>query len=133
MKKLFLVCLLLLIITNCSGNYTQRDRLNEAVFIYNQGMRWNKLDSASNYISDEQRETLLEHYTKMQQDIQIVDYDVVETQLNPATNSAKVKINLTWVSQSSQELFTTLLEQHWEERDGEWKLVSEDSIGGHSI
>jgi len=125
-----IVLFFLLFFINCSGNYTARDKLNFAVYSYNTNIRWGKFEKAKDFVANR---FIIEHYKELlnKEDIRISEFDIVETKMTKEKAYVVVRIN--WYSLRTAQSYTTLLEQRWEEREGEWLLVEERVLDGKPL
>lgn len=121
----------LIIVFSCSGEYSPKEKLEEALFRYTTSLRWNNYQIAQKYIVSK---PLLEYYKQMDKaDTKISDYEIEDVQLDEKAGVAFIRLRIYWYSLKSAQLYATLLEQKWEEREGEWLLVKERILEGKSL
>lgn len=106
------------------------DKLKEAVFYLNEGVRWGRIQDVLAYVAPDSQGHYLESHKGVGAEIQITGYDIVSTQLDPQTSTAQIGVKLTWYRIDQMEVHDTVLLQRWEEREHAWLLVSEEHKDG---
>ncbi|MCU0662437.1 MAG: hypothetical protein MUC50_08955 [Myxococcota bacterium] len=106
------------------------EKLKEAVFTLNEGVRWGRLQDVLAYISPDSQSHYLESHKGVGAEIQITGYDVVSTRLDAETNTAQIGVKFSWYRLDRMEAHDTIVLQRWEAKDRLWLLVSEEFKDG---
>ena len=108
----------------------RQDSLREAVLLFNEGVRWGRLQDVMPRVALDSREHFLEMHKEFGRDLQVSDYEIVNTAVDWKKNTANVTVQITWYRKSQMEVFTTVLTQTWEEQAGEWLMTIESFTSG---
>ncbi len=108
----------------------RQDSLKEAVLLFNEGVRWGRLQDVVPRISPGHVANFMEMHKAFGKTIQISDYDILNTAANWEKKQAEVTVQITWYRNTEMELFTTILSQKWEESGTDWILGSESYVSG---
>ena len=109
---------------------TRGDKLKEAVFYFNEGVRWGRLDDVLARL-DPQFEA---HFLEMHKDfgtlIKVENCEVVNTKYDKKKGEAEVGIKITWYRVDEMVVRQTVLLQKWKDIKARWTLVSEEYRSG---
>jgi hypothetical protein len=116
--------------------YSTRDRITEAAREYNEGVRWGRLEQAAAHLQKEQRKKFYERHKSVEDELEIDDCEVVSLDLDKSdkkVNRAVARLQYSWILKRVGLLEKTATEQKWEERNGDWLLVSETRTKGSPL
>jgi hypothetical protein len=118
--------LLVAVCASCAGGYSRADRLQLRVDQFNNQVRWGRFHSAAEFFRDEEaRRAWLDVRREWGQDLQIADYEIVES-AEGDDGTTVVRVVVSWYRLSQSELHTTMFAQRWRLEDREWHLLSEE-------
>ena len=130
LSRLSLVVLGLSLVACGAANVKQQDSLKEAVLLFNEGVRWGRLQDVIPRVSPDYSAHFVEMHKAFGKDIQISDYEIVNTTADWKKKQAEVTVQITWYRQTEMEVFTTVLSQRWEESGVDWVMVAESYVSG---
>ena len=111
--------------SGCAGD--NRESLTEALHVFNDGVRWQRIDWSIGYVPKEKRPDYLARRAN-RPGIRVTGYDIQSVQLEH--QRARVFIQLSWYDQSGLRLLVTVIEQDWRLGDSGWQVVDERRVGG---
>lgn len=121
-----LASLAIVVLIGCAGGYGQGERLQRRVDQFNDQVRWGRYFSAATFFhDDEARQAWLSSRRQLGQDLQIADYEVVDS--TPDEDGVTVvRVVVSWYRLSQSSLETTMFAQRWRLEEREWHLISEE-------
>jgi hypothetical protein len=127
-KKLCFI--LLFVVTSCALYQTRGDKLKEAVFYFNEGVRWGRLDDVLGRLDPKFEEHFLEMHKDFGTLIKVENCEVVNSKYDKEKGEAEVGIKITWYRIDEMVLRQTVILQKWEDKSVHWTLVSEEYKSG---
>ena len=120
-----------ILVMSCGGGIGQsrETKLQEAIFVFNEAVRWGRVQQAIARVDPESQAQFIEQHKDFGKDLQITDYEIVSTTISKDV-TAQVGIQISWYRYSDMVAKTTVLMQHWEERDKNWLLIAEEYRAG---
>lgn len=109
-----------------------RDRgldLKDAVRAYNQRLRWNAYEQASQFVNPETRAAWLAARTASAGGLKITDIQVVRLQKpDPEDRTVEVLVSLTWYRLPDTRINQAVWAQTWQEKEARWRLIDEKVV-----
>ncbi len=134
--KIGFLCLLAaqLLFAACGGP-TQKAQsdLKDAVIQFNEGIRWGRLQEVMPRVSPENAEHFMKMHEKFGSEIQLTDYELINSTYNNENKTAKVTVRISWYRQNEMELCNTILLQEWELKGADWMMMTETYQSGDSF
>lgn len=119
-----------LIVFGCAALQGRSEKLREAVFVFNEGVRWGQIQDVLSRVDP----AIEAHFLKMHEDfgksIKVTECEVVRTQVDLEKGTAEVGVQLTWYRIDEMVVRETVLVQYWEEKEREWLMVREEFRSG---
>jgi hypothetical protein len=109
------------------------DELKEAVLMFNEGVRWGRLQEVLPRIDPKNTAHFMKMHEKFGTEIQVSDYELINSSYDSTKQTATVTVRITWYRQSEMELYSTLLSQSWEYHSAAWTLVTETYQSGEAF
>jgi hypothetical protein len=110
----------------CSGvKPRSQDNLNEAVLLFNEGVRWGRLQEVMPRLAPDNTAHFLEMHEGFGKEVKVSDYEIINTNVDWEKQTAVVMVKVTWYRITQMEEFTTVISQRWEEIGGEWMMMAE--------
>ena len=113
----------------CGGARQSSDTLQESILSYNDGVRWQRFESAANALPPKERGTFVDEMDSRAKDLKISEYDIVRVE-KTGTKAAKVQIKVAWYKDSEGTLRETHALQTWERHGKAWWMVEETRLRG---
>ncbi|MEK6609161.1 MAG: hypothetical protein AABZ30_15995 [Myxococcota bacterium] len=132
MRRLAIAALLAAAAAACVG-VTSADRLREALDVYNDGVRWGKLESAAPYVDAERQGEFRQLHRRERGDLEITNYELGEVVLDKDKTHATAHVTWTWHRRSEGIVRETVGEQQWERRGRQWIVAAEKRAGGDPL
>ncbi|MCP4601362.1 MAG: hypothetical protein GY847_12700 [Proteobacteria bacterium] len=130
-QSLSLLFLLALLHTSCAGlGQGRSDKLRDAIFYFNEGVRWGRLQDVLSRIDPDSEAHFLEMHKDFGTKIQLTAYEIVNTKINLEEGVAEVGLKLTWYRIDEMVLYETVIVQHWKENEREWYMEREEYRSG---
>jgi hypothetical protein len=118
----------------CGGpSQKAQSDLKDAVLRLNEGIRWGRLQEVMPRVNPENAEQFMKMHEKFGTEIQLSDYELINSTYNEKEKKADVVIRITWYRQSEMELFSTILLQAWEYQGMDWMLMTETYQSGQAF
>ena len=117
-------------------DYSTKDRVTMAAREFNDGVRWGKYDQAAIHIPKEQRERFLERHRRLDDELEIADYEMVSLEIDKTDRKkpkVTARVDYTWTLKNVGLVERTTTQQQWEERDGSWMVVREERVKGSPL
>lgn len=106
------------------------EKLKEAVFLLNEGVRWGRIHDVLSHVDPESQTHYIESHKGVGSELKITGYEVVSTQLTPGADRAQIGVKFTWYRIDRMEVHETVVLQSWQERNRIWLLVAEEHRSG---
>ncbi len=120
---------LALTLAACGGAQRDADTLQESIVSYNEGVRWQRFESAANALPPKERGTFVDEMDSRAKDLKISEYDIVRVE-KKGTKAAKVQVKVAWYKDSEGTLKETHALQTWERHGKAWWMVEETRLRG---
>lgn len=105
------------------------ETLGESVRSYNDGVRWQRYDTAAVHVPVAERSQFIDDADERAKDIKITDYEIVKVD-QKTDRIAQVQIKLSWYSDSEGKLRETQAMQTWERHGKTWLVIEETRLRG---
>jgi hypothetical protein len=129
-----LALLLVLPFTACfMEGYSMRDKVTEAARLYNEGVRWSKLEQAVKYLPKDDARIFVDRMTALEDELEFGDADMVELTLDKKHDKATARMSYIWMLKRRGLLEKTTTEQTWVEKDGRWIMKCEVRLRGSPL
>ena len=125
MKRL----ILLLAIAACGGAQQRADDLMDSVRGYNEGVRWNRYETAAAAVPPKERDQFIEEREDLEKELHISDYEVVRVGGAP-NRTAHIEVKYTWFKDSEGIVRETRALQTWERHGKAWMIIDERRTHG---
>jgi len=112
----------------CAGGYTNEEKLIDAINMYNEGMKWGKMDDMLLYIPKDEHERFFEKHKDWGRDISISGYQVVRQAYDKEKEIAIVQIRISWFRVDEQVLKSTVFQHKWEKDDKDRWMITEETV-----
>lgn len=120
---------ILLVSSGCLAGASTRERFMEALYDYNDAMRWGQYRNATAYVPPDARAALVAD-GRSRADVQIADYELVQVDISEDKLTALVLVDVSWMLRSEGLMRQSSFEQSWERQDGRWSMVAEKRVAG---
>jgi hypothetical protein len=125
-----LLLLAFLLAGGCYAPMGPREELVWAVREYSDGIRWNKIDQSARHLPVEKRQPFAERYGAVEDELEVVDYEVQRVEYDRKTDSAEVRVDISWSLKRRGVIERTVLQQHWEQKGHLWMLARQSVVRG---
>src|SRR5688572_33416446 len=79
------------------AGYTTRDRVTLALRDYNEGVRWNQLDKAGNFVPKDARDRFFEKHKAIEDELELADYEMTRLDvIKGKKNRATARVEYQW-------------------------------------
>ena len=117
----FVVAVVLL--GGCStGMFTDRDRLKMALEEFNDGIRWNKVESSCGHLPVAARKAFAEKYASYAGEIEFMDYEVQRIEWDRSKMTADVRVEISWAAKRRGILERSVILESFQEVRGGWLI-----------
>ena len=131
MKSLSFLAILGTVLISCGvATPNKQDTLKESVLLFNEGVRWGRLQDVLPRVAPEHADNFIEMHKDFGKTIQISDYELINTKANWEDKQAVVTVQITWYRNTEMELHTTILSQKWEQVGVDWVMMAESFVSG---
>jgi hypothetical protein len=122
---------LVLSLGGCVGSgLSQRDEMMMAIEEFNDGIRWGSVDRSARHLPVEARKHFTDRYGAIEDEVEILDYEIQRIEVNRAAQSADVRVDISWTSKRSGILERTVVQQHWEQKGSSWVMTRQARLRG---
>ena len=121
--------LVLLTLSACATAQSNSDALQESILSYNDGVRWERFETAATSLPPKQRSAFVDDMDQRSKDLKISQYDVVRVD-KTGSKAAKVHVKLGWYMETEGTLKETHAMQTWERHGKAWWLVEQTRLRG---
>ena len=105
--------------------------LVEALQEYNDGLRWQRMAEASQFVAPAQRNEFAAR-VELLQDVRVTDYQVGAVKLN-GDNRAYVLVSIDWYALRTGQLNQTVVQQTWDRKGERWEVSDQRWVRGKSF
>ena len=130
MRRPLVLASLVCIVAACGPGQKSKDSLHETILIFNDGVRWGRLQQVLPRIHPDSVEHFVEMHKEFGKDIKISDYELINAQHDIDNKKADVTVQITWYRESEMVVKSTILIQHWEEHGQDWIMLAEEYHSG---
>ncbi len=130
MKTLSVICLVGAITASCGAAQQNQDKLRETVLLFNEGIRWGRLQDVMPHLYSENAAHFIEMHKEFGKEIQISDYEIINWVIHPESKKADINVQFVWYRLSEVEVHETIVTQHWEKQAQGWFLIAEEFVSG---
>jgi hypothetical protein len=123
MKRLILITIAFGALA-CGGARQRADDLMDSVRGYNEGVRWNRYETAAAAVPPKERDQFIEEREDLEKELHISDYEVVRIGGAP-DRTAHIEVKYTWFKDSEGIVRETRAIQTWERHGKAWMIVDE--------
>lgn len=116
----------------CATAQTNSEALQESVLSYNDGVRWERFETAAIALPPKQRSGFVDEMDQRSKDLKISQYDVVRID-KASAKVAKVHIKLGWYMENEGTLKETHALQTWERHGRAWWMVEQTRLRGDQM
>src|SRR5205085_12628376 len=88
------------------GPQHDSDTLQEVILSYNEGIRWERFETAASSLPPKQRSEFVDEMDQRSKDLKISQYDIVRVD-KPTRKMGKVQIKVAWYKDSEGKLNVT--------------------------
>ncbi len=114
----------------CMATEGKAAKLNEAVFYFNEGVRWGRIQDVIARLDPAAEAHFLEMHKEFGSNIKVTGYDLTSSNLDLENNTADIGIKITWYRNDEMVVYETLLIQHWTEKKNHWVMTGEEFVQG---
>ncbi len=117
----------------CAGSIlSSRDELKLAIQDFNEGVRWGKVEQSAARLPVDLRAGFAERYAGLEDDLEIMDYDVQRIDWDRAADRALVRVDMQWSLKRRGLVERTIVEEEWLKKGG-WVLVAAKRLKGSPL
>lgn len=117
--------------TSCTGDESPGQKLEIAVNLFNNAVRWGNINAAAAYVPTDKRDAWVKRRRRLADTISILDYDLVDVRhLAITALDAEVTVSIQWSPKTSNVVETTTLLQKWKYIDTEkrWEMDEQKEL-----
>lgn len=131
LRSALILWLLAGILCSCSLLSTQKgdeEALRLAADRFNTNLRWEDYKAAATRMAPSKREDFWNQADRLQGQVRIMDYQVVDVSMNDADGSGAVTLRYRFFHKRNPQLQTTMVHQKWvfSDREHVWQVVKND-------
>jgi hypothetical protein len=119
--------------TGCGAAQREPEPLDQAVRVYNDGLRWQRFDDAASRLPSDRRDDFLDERDQLHDDLRISEYDVIRVRYDDKQRRAKVQVKYTWYLESRGVVHETHTVQTWHRGDEIWVMRGERYLRGEAM
>jgi hypothetical protein len=116
-------------IAACGGAQQRADDLMDSVRGYNEGVRWNRYETAAAAVPPKERDQFIEDREDLEKELHISDYEVIRVGATK-DRSAHIEVKYTWFKDSEGIVRETRAIQTWERHGKAWMIIDERRTHG---
>ncbi len=124
------VYLVAAVLASCGAGQGRTDKLRDAIYYFNEGVRWGRLQDVLSRVDPESEAHFLEMHKDFGTNIRLTACEIVNTKIDLDSGSAEVGVKITWYRVDEMVVNETVLVQHWQEKEREWRMVREEYRAG---
>jgi hypothetical protein len=123
-SRLALLVAAALLAAGCMSTTQRReDTLVRQARIFNDDWRWSRWDAMTTAMSREDAAAFRGRVEAVEDELVLADFEVTSVTFAPGSDAATVLARFEWYYKRDPRLRNTTVEQRWEHRDGDWKVV----------
>ena len=115
---------------SCGAGQGRSAKLKDAIFHFNEGLRWGRVQDVLKHIDPEAEAHFFEMRGEFGKNIQMTGWEITRTEADMNRGIAQVGVKITWYRLDQMEVCDTLLVQYWEEKDRRWVMTREEYQSG---
>ncbi len=104
---------ILIVFSSCGGYTSPGEKLQRAVFRYNNAVRWSNYAVAGEYIPPEERAEYLADRRDASNELRILEFNIDEVRHANLASKAEVLVTFRWVQPASNIVNNSTFTQHW--------------------
>ena len=132
-RAALLVAVAVSCVAGCGAAQRDTEPLDEAVRLYNDGLRWQRFDEAASRLPASRRDDFLDERDQLHDDLRISDYEVIRVRYDGKQRRAKVQVKYTWYLESRGVVHETHAVQTWHRGEEIWVLRGERHLRGETM
>jgi hypothetical protein len=135
-SRLVLLALLVLAAmaaAGCGAAQREPEPLDQAVRVYNDGLRWERFDEAASRLPADRRDDFLDERDQLHDDLRISDYETIRVRFDGKQRRARVQVKYTWYLESRGVVHETHAVQTWHRGDEIWVMRGERHLRGETM
>jgi hypothetical protein len=117
-------------VAGCGAAQREPEPLDQAVRVYNDGLRWQRFDEAASRLPAARRDDFLDQRDQLHDDLRISEYDVIRVRYDDKQRRARVQVKYTWYLESRGVVHETHAVQTWHRGDEIWVMRGERFLRG---
>ena len=117
----------------CGAAQREPEPLDQAVRLYNEGVRWQRFDEAASRLPVERRDDFLDQRDQLHEDLRISQYDIIRVRYDGKQRRARVQVKYTWYRESRGVVHETHAVQTWHRGEEIWVMRGERHLRGESM
>jgi hypothetical protein len=111
-------------LAGCMGTTQRReDTLVRQVRTFNDDFRWARWDAMTTVMPREDAEAFRRRVENIEDELVFADYEVTSVTFATGSETATVVAKFEWYYKGDPRVRATTMEQRWEHRDGDWRVV----------
>jgi hypothetical protein len=125
MTRLFPLLGLLALAAGCMATTQRReDALVRQARMFNDDWRWARWDAMTSSMSKEDADAFRRRVEALEDELVLADFEVTSVTFASGSDQATVVSKFEWFLKRDPRVRVTTVEQRWEHRDGDWKVVA---------
>jgi hypothetical protein len=113
-----------LTLAGCMGTTQRReDTLVRQVRVFNDDWRWARWDAMTTLMLREDADAFRRRVETIEDELVFADYEVTSVTFATGSEAATVVAKFEWYYKGDPRVRATTVEQRWEQRDGDWRVV----------
>lgn len=117
----------------CGAAQREPEPLDQAVRVYNDGLRWERFDEAASRLPADRRDDFLDERDQLHDDLRISDYETIRVRFDGKQRRARVQVKYTWYLESRGVVHETHAVQTWHRGDEIWVMRGERHLRGETM
>jgi hypothetical protein len=113
------------------GAPSRSQRVQEAAYELNMGLRFHSADAGLDRVAKTERERFIKRHQLWHNKIRIVDLDAAGIQIRD-DGDANLYLSISWQRMEEQDIHQTVIVQRWHDTRGKWLLAGEERAQGDS-
>ncbi len=108
----------------CMGTSQRReDTLVRLARMFNDDWRWARWDAMTTAMTSEDAATFRQRVQNIEDELVLTDYEVTSVTFATGSETATVVTKFEWYYKRDPRVRATTVEQRWEHRSGDWRVV----------
>lgn len=117
----------------CGAAQREPEPLDQAVRVYNDGLRWERFDEAASRLPADRRDDFLDERDQLHDDLRISDYETIRVRFDGKQRRARVQVKYTWYLESRGVGLVHHAVQTWHRGDEIWVMRGERHLRGETM